>query len=156
MALKPDTSAGVVAPPPLIFLVGLALGFGLEALAPGADVPAAVRYLLGPLLLLAGGALNASFLASFHRAGTRIEPWEPTTAIVTTGAYRFTRNPGYLGMALIFAGIALLAGALWPLATLVPTIAVIDRGVIVREERYLNRQFGAEYAAYRARVRRWF
>ena len=155
MALKPETSAGVVAPPPLIFTLGLAAGFGLEALLPGTHVPDALRWPLGALLVLAGAALNASFVARFRRAGTRIEPWEPTTAIVTDGPYRFTRNPGYLGMALISAGIALLADALWPLAALAVTIAVIDRGVIVREERYLERLFGAEYVAYKARVRRW-
>ena len=155
MAMKPDTSAGVVAPPPLIYAAGLALGFALEVLLPGTDVPAAGRWPLGVLMVLGGGALSLSFVRSFARAGTAVEPWAPTTSLVTTGVYRLTRNPGYLGMALMYTGIALLADALWPIGTLVPTLAVIQLGVIVREERYLTRLFGDEYGAYRQRVRRW-
>lgn len=153
--VNPENSAGVVAPPPLIFAGGLVLGFALEALLPGTEIADALRWPLGVALAVAGGVLSASFIGAFRRAGTPVEPWEPTTAIVTSGPYRFTRNPGYLGMALAFAGIAILADALWPLVLLVPTLVVIDRGVIAREERYLDATFGAEYAAYRERVRRW-
>jgi protein-S-isoprenylcysteine O-methyltransferase Ste14 len=148
-------TAGVVAPPPLIFLAGLLLGFGLEALLPGSSVPDAVRWILGGLALLAGIALQTSFIAAFSRKGTSVEPWKPTTAIVTTGPYRLTRNPAYLGMALIYIGIALLSDALWVLVPLPMVLAVIDRGVIAREERYLERKFGEEYLAYKRGVRRW-
>jgi protein-S-isoprenylcysteine O-methyltransferase Ste14 len=84
-----------------------------------------------------------------------VEPWKPTTAIVTTGPYRFTRNPAYLGMALVYVGIALLAEALWVLVPLPFVLAIIDRAVIAREERYLQRKFGHEYLDYKATVRRW-
>ena len=151
---KPDTP-GVVAPPPLIFLAGLAVGFGLEALLPGASLPGAVRWVLGGVLVVAGLALLASFNTSFSRKGTAVEPWKPTTAIVTGGPYRLTRNPAYLGMALVYVGIALLAEALWVLAPLPVVLAVIDRGVIAREERYLEREFGREYLDYKGTVRRW-
>jgi protein-S-isoprenylcysteine O-methyltransferase Ste14 len=151
---KPDT-AGVVAPPPLIFLAGLAVGFGLEALLPGASLPGAVRWVPGGVLVVAGLALLASFNTSFSRKGTAVEPWKPTTAIVTGGPYRLTRNPAYLGMALVYVGIALLAEALWVLAPLPVVLAVIDRGVIAREERYLERKFGREYLDYKGTVRRW-
>jgi protein-S-isoprenylcysteine O-methyltransferase Ste14 len=148
-------TAGVVAPPPLIFLAGLAVGFGLEALLPGASLPGAVRWVLGGVLVVAGLALLASFNTSFSRKGTAVEPWKPTTAIVTGGPYRLTRNPAYLGMALVYVGIALLAEALWVLAPLPVVLAVIDRGVIAREERYLERKFGREYLDYKGTVRRW-
>jgi protein-S-isoprenylcysteine O-methyltransferase Ste14 len=151
---KPDT-AGVVAPPPLIFLAGLAVGFGLEALLPGASLPGVVRWALGGVLVVAGFALLASFNTSFSRKGTAVEPWKPTTAIVTGGPYRLTRNPAYLGMALVYVGIALLAQALWVLVPLPVVLAVIDRGVIAREERYLERKFGREYLDYKGTVRRW-
>jgi protein-S-isoprenylcysteine O-methyltransferase Ste14 len=151
---KHDT-AGVVAPPPLIYLAGLALGFGLEALLPGASLPGLVRWVLGGVLLAAGLALLASFNTSFTRKGTAVEPWKPTTAIVTDGPYRFTRNPAYLGMAVVYVGIALLAEALWVLVPLPFVLSVIDRGVIAREERYLQRKFGREYLDYKATVRRW-
>jgi protein-S-isoprenylcysteine O-methyltransferase Ste14 len=148
-------TAGVVAPPPLIYLAGLAIGFALEALLPGASLPAAVQWVLGAALVLAGAALLASFNTAFTRKGTAVEPWKPTTAIVTTGPYRLTRNPAYLGMALVYIGIALLAAALWVLVPLPLVLGVIDRAVITREERYLGRKFGREYLDYKASVRRW-
>jgi protein-S-isoprenylcysteine O-methyltransferase Ste14 len=151
---EPDT-AGVVAPPPLIFVAGLIVGFALEAVLPSVDLPALVEWGLGGLLVLAGLGLLLTFNASFSRKGTAVEPWKPTTAIVTTGPYRFTRNPAYVGMALTYAGIAVLSSALWVFVPLPFVLAVIDRGVIAREERYLERKFGEEYLAYKRTVRRW-
>jgi protein-S-isoprenylcysteine O-methyltransferase Ste14 len=148
-------TAGVIAPPPLIYLAGLAVGFGLEALLPDASLPGALRWVLGGVLVVAGAVLLASFNTAFTRKGTAVEPWKPTTAIVTTGPYRLTRNPAYLGMALVYIGIALLAGAVWVLVPLPIVLAVIDRAVIAREERYLERKFGREYLDYKAGVRRW-
>ena len=148
-------TAGVVAPPPLIFLAGLAAGFGLEALLPGGTLPGALRWALGGVALVAGIALQTTFIVAFSRRGTAVEPWKPTTAIVTTGPYRLTRNPAYLGMALIYVGIALLSDALWVLVPLPLVLAVIDRAVIAREERYLERKFGSEYLEYKASARRW-
>jgi protein-S-isoprenylcysteine O-methyltransferase Ste14 len=150
-----DDTAGVVAPPPLIFLAGLIAGFGLEALLPGVAMPALVEWGLGGLLVVAGLGLLLTFNASFSRKGTAVEPWKPTTAIVTTGPYRFTRNPAYLGMALTYVGIAVLSSAVWVLVPLPFVLAVIDRGVIAREERYLERKFGEEYLGYKRTVRRW-
>lgn len=152
--MNSDT-AGVVAPPPLIYLAGLAVGFALEALLPGSSVPAAVQWGLGGVLVVAGVALLLSFNTAFSRMGTAVEPWKPTTAIVTTGPYRITRNPAYLGMALVYVGVALMSDALWVLAPLPVVLAVVDRGVIAREERYLERKFGQEYLDYKRRVRRW-
>ena len=146
---------GVIAPPPLIFVTGLAIGFGLEALLPSASLPHALTWPLGGALLLAGLILARSFVAAFRRADMAVHPAKPTTAIVTTGPYRLSRNPGYLGMTLAYAGIAVLSGALWRFVSLVPTLVLIDRGVIAREEQYLEQKFGAEYAGYMARVRRW-
>jgi protein-S-isoprenylcysteine O-methyltransferase Ste14 len=146
---------GVIAPPPLIYLGALAAGFVLEILLPSASIPALVRWPVGVALVLGGFALARSFIAAFDRAHTAVDPRRPTTAIVTTGPYRVTRNPGYAGLTLLYAGIAVLAGALWPLATLVAALVLVDRAVIAREERYLARKFGAEYEAYRRRVRRW-
>jgi protein-S-isoprenylcysteine O-methyltransferase Ste14 len=99
--------------------------------------------------------LLGSFNTAFQRKGTAVEPWKPTTAIVTTGPYRLTRNPAYLGMALVYIGIALLADALWVLVPLPVVLLIIDRMVIAREERYLERKFGQEYVDYKVRARRW-
>jgi protein-S-isoprenylcysteine O-methyltransferase Ste14 len=145
---------GVIALPPLIYLAGLAVGFGLEALLPSASLPGPVRW-SGVVFIVAGVLLQGSFISAFRRAGTNVDPYKPTTAIVTGGPYRITRNPGYLGFALVYTGIALLSSALWPLLTLIAVLVVIDRGVIAREERYLEKKFGAEYLDYKRRVRRW-
>lgn len=147
--------SGVIAPPPLIFLAGLGVGFGLEALLPGSSVPDAVAWVLGGALLLAGIALLFAFERAFHRRQTAANPWRPTTAIATDGPYRLTRNPAYVGMALVYVGIALCSQALWVLVPLPFVLAIIDRGVIAREERYLERKFGQEYLDYTRRVRRW-
>jgi protein-S-isoprenylcysteine O-methyltransferase Ste14 len=149
-----DDTARVVAPPPLIYIAGLAAGFALEAVLPSATLPAGVRW-AGGVLVIGGVLLLGSFLRAFARARTAVRPDRPTTAIATDGPYRLTRNPAYLGMAVAGAGISLLAGALWPLATLAVAVVVIDRGVIAREERYLTAKFGEEYGGYRRRVRRW-
>lgn len=150
----PDT-AGVIAPPPLIYIGALAAGFGLDAAIGSGSLPRAVALPVGGGLMVAGGTLAATFVRAFTRAGTPLDPYEPTQTIVTDGPYRLTRNPAYLGMALAYAGIALVAGAPWALVPLPAAIAVIDRGVIAREERYLERRFGTPYNEYRARVRRW-
>jgi protein-S-isoprenylcysteine O-methyltransferase Ste14 len=152
---QPDRTAGVIAPPPFIYLGGLAAGLALEAALPSASVPPAARWGVGGALAVSGVALARGFFRTFVRAGTPVSPYSPSTALVTSGPYKLSRNPGYLGMTLAYAGTSLLCGALWPFATLVPTLALIDRGVIRREERYLEDRFGQDYRSYRARVRRW-
>jgi protein-S-isoprenylcysteine O-methyltransferase Ste14 len=146
---------GVIAPPPLIYLAGLGIGFLLEAVLPGGSFPAVVSLGLGGVALAAGSVFAGWFVASFRRADTPLPPYEPTTALVTDGPYRLTRNPGYLGFALIYAGIALLSDAPWVLLPLPFILAVIQQGVIAREERYLEGRFGTDYLRFKARTRRW-
>ena len=147
-------TAGVIAPPPLIYLGFLGLGFALEALLPGADLPAWAQW-LGAAVIVLGVALLVSFERAFKRAGTDANPYRPSSALATDGPYRFTRNPGYLGMAITYVGITLAAAAPWALSMLVPAVLVIRYGVIAREERYLERRFGEEYARYTRTTRRW-
>ena len=147
-------TADLVAPPPLIYLAGLVLGLGLQRRVGSRRGRPAAAAPVGWALLVAGVGLAALFLTSFGRARTPVDPRKPTTRLVTTGPYRFTRNPGYLALALVFAGIGVLTGG-WALVMLVPTLLVIDRGVIAREERYLEGRYGDEYRSYRGRVRRW-
>jgi protein-S-isoprenylcysteine O-methyltransferase Ste14 len=151
---RTDT-AGVVAPPPLIYLAGLGIGFGVNAAIGKGSLPPSVRVPVGGAAIIAGVGLLGSFVQAFGRAQTPVDPYTPSQAIVTDGPYRLSRNPGYLGMALTYAGIALVANAPWALVPLPVAIAVVDRGVIVREECYLERKFGATYVDYKRRVRRW-
>ena len=147
---------GVIAPPPLVFAGFLAAGVLADSYVTGWSLPQSV--VLAVLAVLCGGAglvFLADALGLFRRAGTRPEPWQPTTAIVTGGVYGITRNPMYVGMALVCAAVALALGSPLALALLPAAVLVIHRGVILCEERYLEEKFGAEYLAYKARVRRW-
>jgi protein-S-isoprenylcysteine O-methyltransferase Ste14 len=148
-------TAGVIAPPPLIYLGALGIGFGLDSAIATGSLPSAAAKPLGSALIIAGSGLLGSFARAFRGAQTPIDPYTPSTAIVTNGPFRVTRNPAYLGMALTYTGIAIAANAPWALAPLPVVIAIIDRGVIAREERYLEGKFGASYADYKRRVRRW-
>jgi protein-S-isoprenylcysteine O-methyltransferase Ste14 len=147
-------TAGVIAPPPVIFLLFLGLGFVLEALMPDNDLPAWLQW-IGAALIAAGVALVFWFETALNRVNTSANPYRPTTALTTSGPYRFTRNPAYVGMAIVYVGIALAADAPWAIVMLAPALVVIQLFVIVREERYLERLFGEEYLSYKRRVRRW-
>jgi protein-S-isoprenylcysteine O-methyltransferase Ste14 len=148
-------TAGVPVPPPLIYLAGLLLGWGLERLVPTPDLPRPAAVAAGVIGAAAAGVLGLPAIQRFIRHGTAVEPWKPATALVTTGPYRFTRNPMYVGMACAYAGVALAFGLLWALLLLAVVLAVVDRLVIAREERYLDRLFGEDYRRYRGEVRRW-
>jgi protein-S-isoprenylcysteine O-methyltransferase Ste14 len=99
--------------------------------------------------------LFAWAIATMTRAGSNVPTSLPTTTIVETGPYRFTRNPIYLGMFLGLVGLAIAFDSLWLLAMLVPFAFLIRYGVVAREEAYLEGKFGDVYSHYRARVRRW-
>jgi protein-S-isoprenylcysteine O-methyltransferase Ste14 len=109
------------------------------------------------LSLLGGGALLMSwFVWTMRRADTAIDPRKPVSRLVVEGPFPYTRNPSYLSMAMIYARLVSLANALWAILLLPAALIVIQRGVIEREERYLERKFGEEeYLRYKARVRRW-
>ena len=119
-------------------------------------VPATVpRAAVGGAIFAAGFSLAIWAIATIRKAGTRIETSQPTTTIVESGPYRFTRNPVYTGMFLGQAGLAIGFDSLWVLATLLPFYFVIRYGVVAREEAYLEGKFGAVYLGYKSRVGRW-
>ena len=150
----PGETAGVIAPPPLIYAVPLGCGLLLQHWHPAAVVGDGVAAPLGIASVLLGlVALPA--VRAFRRAKTDPRPWRPATALVMTGPYRFTRNPMYLGLTLLYVGIAIWANTIWPLLFLPLALVVMQIGVIAREEAYLERIFGDAYREYRRRVRRW-
>ena len=146
---------GVVAPPPLIYAGALAAGLLANALYPVGFLPRGVSRALGWPMVLLGLAIGLLGFREIKRAETNVDPYKPTTAIVAAGPYRYTRNPIYVGMTLLYGGISALANALLPILLLPAVLAVMRRGVIEREERYLERKFGDEYLRYKRRVRRW-
>ena len=156
MAPAGDTP-GVIAPPPLLFLGALALAAALDfgSLRASTGLPGRFRFGVGAVLAVGAVGLALAALWRFRKAGTAAEPWRPSTALVTGGVYRFTRNPMYLAMTLLYLGLALAMDSGVALALLPPLLAVVQAGVISREERYLEGKFRDEYRRYRATVRRW-
>jgi protein-S-isoprenylcysteine O-methyltransferase Ste14 len=151
-------TAGVIARPPLLFLAALLLGFVLDRLlpvplpVPGIDL---IQWIVAGSLILIGLALFAAGVRSFLRAATPVPTNQPTRALVTTGIHRWTRNPIYLGMFLIYVGSGVAARSLWILILTIPLALTVRYGVVAREEAYLERRFGNTYREYKARVRRW-
>ena len=152
-----DDSAQVRFPPPFVYagflLIGLVIGRLLGKPSIGLDMVTAS--VAGMLVVLTGFTVMLAAIGLFRRRGNNLEPWKSATLLVTDGIYRWTRNPMYLGMALIFAGLALILDSLAALMLLPIVVIVIDRTVIAREERYLEAKFGEDYRAYTAKVRRW-
>lgn len=111
--------------------------------------------LIGVILTIAAIALFVLAARTFRIAGTPIPGNRPTTAIVRTGPYRFSRNPIYLAFSLLQLGLAFWINSLGLLITLIPALALMSLVVIPREERYLEERFPSEYVRYKASVRRW-
>ena len=149
----PDRS-GVQIPPPLIFIGAFIASRFLQSRMPFPLLPNKGRTRLG-LVLIGVASTIATFAArTLRRAGTDISPMRPTTLVVE-GPYRFTRNPLYLAMTLFYAGLTVLANTFWGALLLPVVLVLVNRGVIEREERYLERKFGEQYMQYKERVRRW-
>jgi protein-S-isoprenylcysteine O-methyltransferase Ste14 len=151
----PNSTAGVIAPPPLIYLVPLIGMLFLRHWYPATIVVPRAAVPLGIAFVLLGLAAHFSAVLTLRRAKTSPKPWRPTTAIVTAGPYRFTRNPIYVGFTLIYIGVGFWTNTIWPFLLLPFILLVMQFGVIAREEVYLQRIFGDEYLAYKRRVRRW-
>ena len=146
---------GVIAKPPFIYLGFLALGLVLDWLWPYPLLSETLRYIFGGALIGLGLALALASIRCFKAAGTNFDTHKPATAILTEGPYQISRNPIYIGLTAIYAGIGIALDAPWVWVLLIPTLVVMHYGVIAREERYLERKFGQEYLDYKASVRRW-
>ncbi len=151
---KRDT-AGVIAPPPLIFGAGLALGGLVTWFYPYPIMPWNAAVVLGFFPILFGLGVILTAWLQMRAAKTSIEPWHPTTAIVDTGVYALSRNPVYIALAEIYFGIMLIFNSFWFLPFLPLVMIVIHFGVVKREERYLESKFGDVYRDYMGRVKRW-
>lgn len=146
---------GVITHPPLLYAGALVAGAVLDWILPLPLLAPGAGMVPGITLIVAALALAGWCLGLFAKAGTNVPTHKPSTAIVTTGPYRLSRNPIYLALTALSVGIALWVNSAWMLGLIVPTLVVMTIGVIMREEKYLEAKFGDDYRAYKARVRRW-
>jgi protein-S-isoprenylcysteine O-methyltransferase Ste14 len=153
MGEQRDT-AGVIAFPPLIFGVPLIAGVVADRLLFKQPLPHTAR-VLSTGFFFAAGSLAVRSVREFRAAGTPVDPYEETTALIESGPFAQTRNPLYVALTLAYTGAALAARTALPLTLLPAVLRVMSAGVIAREERYLRRKFGERYRAYMERVPRW-
>jgi protein-S-isoprenylcysteine O-methyltransferase Ste14 len=150
---------GVIAPPPVIAVAAIVLGLILDQLLPSNIVASVLtfwlRIVIGTILVLAGGTLAVSAAQRFQAIGTNVPPWKPSLQLATTGIYTRMRNPMYVGTMLLILGIGMWLTSDWILILLIPTGIILHYGVVLREERYLEKTFGDDYLRYKESVSRW-
>ena len=149
---------GVRFPPPLIHAAGFVAALLLERRYPlplTAPPQAAWREGVSLLVIAIAAAFLLGAMTRFWRSRTPLIPHKPATTLVQTGVYRLSRNPMYVGLTALYLGLTGLLNSYWPLVFLPAVVVLLQALVIRREERYLRGAFGADYAAYCARVRRW-
>ena len=151
-----ERGANVRYPPPTVYVAFILLGWGLSYAAtlpvPG---PRYVSLAAGLAILLAGLWLIAGAIKLFRRTGQEPAPWKPSPELVLSGAYRFTRNPMYLGLTCIQTGLGLAVNNLW-ITLLAPfSLLAVHFLAVVPEEKYLTEKFGESYRNYMTKVRRY-
>jgi protein-S-isoprenylcysteine O-methyltransferase Ste14 len=152
------TATSVITRPPVLYLAGLLLGFALDRVLPlplGLPVTAVMQWIAGGGLILIGVAIVSAGIRNFSRAATPFRSDQPVRALVTNGIHGWSRNPIYVGMFLVYAGIAIAARSSWILILALPLAITLRYGIVAREEAYLERHFGDAYRDYKARVHRW-
>jgi protein-S-isoprenylcysteine O-methyltransferase Ste14 len=157
MARLSELSPWMRVPPPFFFVAAFLLAWLLHLQLPLRFVPASTpgTRIAGTVIVVAGLLVLASCMALFARARTTVVPHHEASRLVGAGPYRFSRNPMYVGLTIVYVGLALRVNSIWPLLLLPFPLAVLQLVVIPTEERILSGKLGAEYDAYRSRVRRW-
>jgi protein-S-isoprenylcysteine O-methyltransferase Ste14 len=155
--MNPNTHEGPGLPvhPPVVYLLALLIGIGLNYLRPIPLLPGWWGDFLGIVVIVLGVAIMPPVVSRFRRAGTPFNPHKPASALITDGPYRFSRNPAYIALTLWYLGIGLLLNNVWVLLLVLPVLFIMDRWAIRREERHLEAKFGDQYVRYKASVRRW-
>ncbi len=148
-------SSGVKIPPPLIYIIVFAAALVLQFFFPATAFPQAPARAIAIVFAVLSGLFSTWSIHRFRRAGTNTLPIKPTTALVTTGPYRFSRNPMYLSLLFLHAALGLWFDLFWAIVLMPVLIVVIRFYAIAKEEHYLERKFGQEYLDYKRRVRRW-
>src|ERR1700674_5684205 len=147
---------GVRVPPPVFYLAALAIGIGLEYLLwPIPLFGAPSKYVIASILILASVLIMPPVLMRYRRAATSFDVRKAASSLITDGPYRFSRNPTYVSLTLLYLGIGILINSGWVLILVIPVVLVMDMWVIRREEHHLDAKFGEHYLHYKGAVRRW-
>ena len=156
-ATDPRGGARVRLPPPLLLLAVIGAGVGLRYVVPPPPLPGgrAVQFAVGGALIALALAIGGSAFGLFKKSGQDPVPWKPSPSLVVQGAYRFTRNPMYVGMTLILIGIGLVLDDLWLVIGAALFLVVVHDTAVLPEEAYLDEKFGDDYRAYKKKVRRY-
>ncbi len=146
---------GISVPPPVIYLVALLVGLGLDHFWPTAPFSARWGYVAGAVLIILPIVIMPPVLIRFRRAGTPFDVRKTASALITDGPYRFSRNPSYVSLTLLYVGLGVVLNTVWVLLLVIPVLLIMHFGVVLREERHLEARFGEEYVRYKSAVRRW-
>lgn len=148
-------SAGVIIFPPFLYIISLSLGLLLSYLVPFRLLYKPWTFIVGGTLLFCSLLLFFSAVSLFKKSKTTIHPTGSTTCIVYKGVYKHTRNPMYISLTLFYLGISIMLNAWISFFLLIPLLVIVQKGIVVKEEKYLTSKFGEEYLAYKKKVRRW-
>ena len=145
-----------VAPPLLMYALAFGAAWIVDVVYRLPIAEGLWRLVLGSLLIVVGFGVVGWVFRTLSNAGTTGDPYGVTTRLVVQGPFAYSRNPIYVAMTVIYLGAAVAVNTWWPLLLLPAVIGAMQFGVIRREERRLERQFGEQYRAYQTAVRRWF
>lgn len=150
-------SVNIIAPPLILYIGTLVTGLILHAVLPQPILSSTfVFQIIGTFFLIMSGAFARWAFVTMRRIGTSANPHKQSKVLVTSGPFQLSRNPIYLAMTGLYIAVTLIFNSLWLLVLLMPLLAIMQWGVIFREERYLSKQFGKSYSAYKASTGRWF
>ena len=155
MNSETHTGPGIRLPPPVIYLAALLTGIVLNSLWAMSPLPGSWRYIVGSLLIAVSVLIMPPVLRRFRRAGTSFDVRKAVSVLITDGPYRFSRNPSYVSLTLVYLGVGIILSNGWVLLLVVPVLLVMDLWVVRKEERHLETKFGEDYLRYKAAVRRW-
>ncbi len=156
MTEREQQTPGVRVKPPLVYAVSLFIGLGSEQLLPLVSIPWTWR--VGPAVVLIplAGLFIAPTVMRFRKADTPFSDFtKAATTLITDGPYRYSRNPAYLALTLLYLGVGVLFSSAWVCILVVPTLLIMNVSVVRKEEQHLESQFGEEYLRYKTTVRRW-
>ena len=152
---KDKKGAAVKFPPPLIFIIGMIIGYAINYRFPVTLGESEYINLFGKLLITVAITVLGYALYLFFKAKTEIEPWKPTSSIISTGLFAYSRNPIYTAFCITTVGLGLVFNNMWMLISFIPSAVFVYHIAIKKEERYLESKFGNEYINYKQKVRRW-